>query len=186
MIDLKSARKIAELRAQTRLAERESAELLLAAAAHAKQTAIAQFKQHFIKGGFNIEDEPDGYAATYEGMRFSLRVDDEAAIGTFCDFTLDPPSGLGEAKVLVQMLRKGGANSVKHINAGVSSPVGDAERELEDARAILAGDPAEFHFVVADKKPATLAGNQLIRSSRPNFSTFGDFLVNAYPQEVPE
>jgi len=129
-MDLRTVKEIARLKAQVGPLQRQFAERLNAAIAQAKSTAIAEFKDHFTKGGFTVVGEARRYAATYEGMQFFLEVGEKPGTLSFCEFSLVPPPLLNEPKVTVRMIRKGPPSLGRPFAAEQAGLLRDAERVL--------------------------------------------------------
>jgi hypothetical protein len=181
-MDLRTVKEIARLKAQVGPLQRQFAERLNAAVAQAKSTAIAEFKDHFTKGGFTVVGEARRYAATYESMQFFLEVGEKPGTLSFCEFSLVPPALLNESKVTVRMIRKGPPSLGGPFVAEQASLLRDAERDLADARAALSLSAPEFCFIVVEEENAELPAVDATQENSPVFGTFGDFLVSVYPQ----
>jgi hypothetical protein len=183
-MDLRTVKEIARLKAQVGPLHRQSAERLNAAVGQARSTAIAEFKDHFTKGGFTVVGEARRYAATYEGMQFVLEVGEKRGTLSFCEFSLVPPALLNESKVTVRMIRKGPPSPGRPFVAVAeqASLLRDAERDLADARAALSLPAPEFCFVVVEEENAELPAVDVVHDNSPVFDTFGNFLVSVYPQ----
>jgi hypothetical protein len=181
-MDLRTVKEIARLKAQVGPLQRQFAERLNAAVAQAKSAAIAEFKDHFTKGGFTVVGEARRYAATYEGMQFFLEVGEKPGTLSFCEFSLVPPPLLNESKVTVRMIRKGPPSLGRPFAAEQASLLRDAERDLADARAALSLSAPEFCFIVVEEENAELPAVDATQENSPVFDTFGDFLVSVYPQ----
>src|SRR5476651_2826439 len=107
MMDLRTVKEIAKLKAQVGPLQRQFAERLNAAVVQAKNTAVNEFKNHFTKSGFTAAGEAKRYTATYEGMQFLLEIAETRGTLSLCELHLVPPALLNEAKLTVHMIRKG-------------------------------------------------------------------------------
>jgi predicted phage gp36 major capsid-like protein len=182
MMDLRTVKEIAKLKAQVGPLQRQYAERLNAAVGQAKSTAVAEFKNHFMKGGFTVVGEAKRYAATYESMQFVLEIAETRGALSFCEFHLVPPTLLNEAKVTVHMIRKGPPLTGRPLVADHASLLLDAERDLAEARAALVSSAPEFCFTVVEEENAELPAVDVVHNDMPVFDTFGEFLVSVYPQ----
>jgi len=182
MMDLRTVKEIAKLKAQVGPLQRQFAERLNAAVAQAKSTAVAEFKNHFTKSGFTAAGEAKRYTATYEGMQFFLEIAETRGTLSLCEFHLVPPALLNEAKLTVHMIRKGPPSSGRPVAAEEASLLLDAERNLADARAALSLAAPEFCFMVVEEENAEVPTVDVVLENRPVFDTFGEFLVSVYPQ----
>jgi hypothetical protein len=185
VMDLRTVKRVADLKAQIGPLQRQSAALLNAAVGQAKSAAIADFKNHFTKAGFTVVGESKRYAAAYESMQFFLEIAETAEThGTlsFCEFALIPPASLHEARTTVHMIRKPQSSSGRPVVAEEGSLLRDAERQLADAREALSMAAFEFCFMVVEKENVELPDSEVSNDNRPIFATFADFLVCVYPQ----
>lgn len=89
-MDLRTVKEIAKLKAQVGPLQRQFAERLNAAVVQAKSTAVAEFKNHFTRGGFTVVGEAKRYTATYEGMQFILEIAETRGRSRFASSTLCP------------------------------------------------------------------------------------------------
>jgi hypothetical protein len=182
MMDLRTVKEIAKLKAQVGPLQRQFAERLNAAVVQAKSTAVAEFKNHFTKSGFTAVGEARRYTATYEGMQFLLEIAETRGTLSLCEFHLVPPALLNEAKLTVHMIRKGPPSPGRSTAAEEASLLLDAERNLADARAALSSPAPEFCFMVVEEENTELPTVDVVLENRPVFDTFGEFLVSVYPQ----
>jgi hypothetical protein len=182
MMDLRTVKEIAKLKAQVGPLQRQFAERLNAAVVQAKSTAVAEFKNHFTKSGFTAVGEAKRYTATYEGMQFLLEIAETRGTLSLCEFHLVPPASLNEAKLTVHMIRKGLPSSGRPLAAEEANLLLDAERNLADARAALSSAAPEFCFMVVEEENPELPTVDVVLENRPVFDTFGEFLVSVYPQ----
>ena len=181
-MDLRTVKEIAKLKAQVGPLQRQFAERLNAAVVQAKSAAVAEFKNHFMKGGFTVAGEARRYTATYEGMQFILEIAETRGALSLSEFHLVPPALLNEARLTVHMIRKGPPSSGRLFVAEEASLLLDAERNLADARAALLSSAPEFCFMVVEEENTELPTVDAVLENRPLFDTFGEFLVSVYPQ----
>jgi hypothetical protein len=182
VMDLRTVKQVADLKAQVGPLQRQTAALLNAAVGQAKSAAIAEFKNHFTKAGFTVVGESKRYAAAYESMQFFLEIAETQGTLSFSDFSLVPPALLNEARVTVHMIRKRPPSSGGPAVAEDRNPLRDAERQLAEAREALSMSAPEFCFMVVEEENAELPVSAPPRDSGPIFATFADFLVSVYPQ----
>ncbi|MGX7000554.1 hypothetical protein [Caballeronia sp. KNU42] len=182
MMDLRTVKEIAKLKAQVGPLQRQFAERLNAAVVQARSTAVAEFKNHFTKSGFTAAGEAKRYTAAYEGMQFLLEIAETRGTLSLCEFHLVPPALLNEATLTVHMIRKNPPSSARPPAAEEASLLLDAERNLADARAALSSAAPEFCFMVVEEENTELPAVDVVLENRTVFDTFGEFLVSVYPQ----
>lgn len=177
-MNLQTVKQLATLKAQAGPLRRQAAERLALAVEQAKADAIAEFKNHFTRGGFAVAGESKRYVASFEGMQFILGIADARHLNAVCEFSITPPVAIGEPKLTVGMMRKNSSALQEPIEAGDNALIRHAERELSEARTMLSSSMTEFCFTPIADEPSEAVAPAEIRV----FNTFSEFLSNSYPQ----
>jgi len=182
MMDLATIKEIADMKAEIGSLYSQIADRLSGAVTRAKGAAIEQFKKHFKNGGFAIQEAPHQLGAVYQHMEFLLTIDEKAAAGSHCSFTLTPPAALREPNLVIHMLLKDSRSVPNYVDTGDADLVREAARELQAVRAALDGPAPEFSFVIVQRKTTGSLPSLLARADQPTFASFGEFLGSVYPQ----
>ncbi|MEA3098900.1 MAG: hypothetical protein QOG17_2298 [Gammaproteobacteria bacterium] len=170
-MNLATIKEIADLKAKIGSLYIEMADRLSGAVARAKDVAIEQFKNHFNNGRFAIQAAPHKLTAVYQRMEFLLTIDEKAAAGSHCSFTLTPPAALREPNLLIHMLLKDSRSALNYVDIGDADLVREAERELQAVRAALNGPSPEFSFVIVPRKATGSLPSLVARNGKPTFAS---------------
>ena len=182
MMNLATIKEMADKRAEIGSLYIQIADRLSGAVARTKGAAIEQFKNHFKNGGFAIQEAPHQPSAGYQRMEFLLTIDEKAAAGSHCSFTLMPPTALREPNLVIHMLLNDSRSVLNYVDTGDADLVREAERELQAVRAALNGPSPEFSFVIVQRKATGSLPSLLARNDKPTFASFGELLASVYPQ----
>ncbi|MGF6976336.1 alpha-D-ribose 1-methylphosphonate 5-triphosphate synthase subunit PhnH [Paraburkholderia sp. JPY465] len=174
-LDLATQVNIEKIKAELAPLQQQLAARNQASVKTALQAAANDFKAHFENAGFTvIGSYPSRMTAKFHTLEFALGFDEAPRLGCWALLQVQQMNPK-KPEVKVALVRKGSNGPQFSMSVGRPDPVADAQKQLVDAQAALAGPGLQFDFQIDDPAKSTRTGRAF-----KNFATLGDLLRELY------